>query len=170
LDIHQFDVPAAYVKATLKENEELFMEMPDGFKASTNDFGNLITSFDEPGTGFDPTEVLRLIKGLYGLKQSGMYWNQEIDGKLLELKLIQIKSDKCFYYLASGNRIFILLLYVDDILIATNWPEKRAEVVEALKKFYQIKELGRVNKFIGIKMIKFLVVKFLSVKNLLWMI
>ena len=151
LNVFQYDVPAAYVKATLKENEELYLELPNGFKGLLNDFGNLVTQIDDPGTGSDPTEVLRLIKGLYGLKQSGLYWNEEIESKLKDLKLFQVKSDKCLYYFSNGSRVLILLLYVDDILIATNWSEKHMEVVNTLKTFYQIKELGRVSKFLGMK-------------------
>jgi hypothetical protein len=39
---------------------------------------------------------------------------------------------------------------VDDISIATNWENKKNEVVQALKEFYKIKELGKVSKFVGI--------------------
>jgi hypothetical protein len=53
---------------------------------------------DDPNTGQDLTEVLRLNKGLYGLKQSGLSWNEEIESKLLsQLGLIQTTSDKCLY-------------------------------------------------------------------------
>jgi hypothetical protein len=151
LPIYQYDVPSAYVKAKLKDSEELYLELPNGFKGKSNDFGNLITPLDDPNTGQDSTEVLRLIKGLYGLKQSGLYWNEEIESKLLsQLGLIQTTSDKCLYYISNGNLILILLLYVDDILIATNWESKKNEIVQALKEFYKVKELGKVSKFVGI--------------------
>jgi hypothetical protein len=69
LPIQQYDVPSAYVKAKLKDSEELYLELPNGFKGKTNDFGNLTTPLDDPNTGQDSTEVLRLIKGLYGLNR-----------------------------------------------------------------------------------------------------
>jgi len=150
LVIHQYDVPSAYVKASLK-GEQIDIELPDGFKGLPGDVGNLTTPIDDPDTGEDPSEVLRLLKGLYGLKQSGMYWNREIHEKLCKLGLQSMKSDKCLYFLNNGTKIVIVLLYVDDILIASNWNEKKDWIVSELVKTYEIKELGKVNQFLGMK-------------------
>ena len=150
LSINQYDVPAAYVKASL-QGEEIYIELPEGFRGGKNDISNLRTSRDDPGTGDDPTEVLRLDKGLYGLKQSGMYWYKEISQKLVSIGLVQLQSDKCIFYKFEDAKIILLLLYVDDILIASNWPEMMTHIVGELKSTYQIKELGKVNNFLGMK-------------------
>ena len=150
LRIDQYDVPSAYVKASL-QGEVIYIELPEGFRGGKNDIGNLRTSNDDPGTGDDPTEVLRLEKGLYGLKQSGMYWYKEISERLISLGLIQLKSDKCLFYRFEGEKIIMVLLYVDDILIASNWSDEKTKLVSDLKIAYQIKELGKVNNFLGMK-------------------
>ena len=58
LTINQYDVPAAYVKASL-QGEEIHIDLPDGFRGRPTDIGNLTTPGDAPGTGIDPTEVLK---------------------------------------------------------------------------------------------------------------
>ena len=44
-----------------------------------------------------------------------------------------------------------MLLYVDDILISSNWPSKKQFIINTLKDSYQIKELGPVDNFLGMK-------------------
>ena len=54
MEMHQIDIKGAYLNSELNENEVLYMQHPPGYKDSN--------------TG---TRVLRLVKTLYGLKQSG---------------------------------------------------------------------------------------------------
>jgi hypothetical protein len=83
-------INTTYHQLMLKLNgEELYLELPNGFKGKPNDFGNLTTSLDDPNTGQDSTEVFRLIKGLYGLKQSGLYWNCSKTRLLLQLTQLE---------------------------------------------------------------------------------
>ncbi len=44
-----------------------------------------------------PDHVCKLIKGLYGLKQTGWEWNEVIHKYLLELGFIQNSADACLY-------------------------------------------------------------------------
>jgi hypothetical protein len=59
--IQQMDVKGAYLNGTLKE--KVYMHQPDGYADDTE-------------------RVCKLIKMLYGLKQSGCEWNKELDIKL----------------------------------------------------------------------------------------
>ncbi|KAF8731517.1 hypothetical protein AX14_004766 [Amanita brunnescens Koide BX004] len=61
--LRQMDVKGAYLNGLLKE--EVYMAQPEGF---------------DDGTG----RVCRLIKTLYGLKQSGREWNEQLNKKLTE--------------------------------------------------------------------------------------
>ena len=54
MELHQVDIKGAYLNGVLNEDEVLYMAHPPGYKV--------------PGAG---TRVLRLVKTLYGLKQSG---------------------------------------------------------------------------------------------------
>jgi len=61
--LRQMDVKGAYLNGLLKE--EVYMAQPEGFDDRTS-------------------RVCRLIKTLYGLKQSGREWNEQLNKKLTE--------------------------------------------------------------------------------------
>ena len=58
-EIHQVDIKSAYLNAPLKET--VYMKIPQG-AAKPNQEG----------------KVCRLLKGMYGLKQAGRGWHQEL--------------------------------------------------------------------------------------------
>jgi hypothetical protein len=64
--------------------------------------------------------VLRIHKALYGLKQAPRNWFLMIDKYLKESGFVSNMSDTCLYSKVTGENFLILLLYVDDILIAGN--------------------------------------------------
>jgi len=78
--------------------EEVFMRQPDGFNDGTN-------------------RVCRLIKTLYGLKQAGREWNKQLDSRLKGQGFEQLKADPCAYIRETDNRIEIITVWVDDLLI-----------------------------------------------------
>jgi hypothetical protein len=147
LKMSQFDVPSAYVKAKLQE--EIYIELPEGFKGLDKDLGRPTT--DQASGEEKSTDVLRLVKGLYGLKQAGRAWYKEVTQTLKELGLNPLASDPCLFMCTENEKILILLLYVDDIIIATNWSEKFDQVTSGLKSAYNIKELGEAKHFLGMK-------------------
>ena len=74
--------------------------------------------------------VCRLIKYLYGLKQSPRQWQKRFDQFIQGQKFTKSEHDHCVYFkrLQDGSFIY-LLLYVDDMLIAS---KNRGEI-ERLK-------------------------------------
>lgn len=46
--------------------------------------------------------------------------------------------------------IVFLLIYIDDILIATNYPPFAAELKNRLREHYIVKDLGGVQQLLGI--------------------
>ena len=64
--------------------------------------------------------VCKLEKYLYGLKQSSRQWYERFDKFMLHQRYIRSKYDHCVYLRKLEDNSFIyLLLYVDDILIAS---------------------------------------------------
>ena len=68
--------------------------------------------------------VLKIIKAVYGFKQSPRNWNQELRRLLSSLKFVQSQVDHCLYSLRvpkiqNGKRIkdsiLHLTVYVDDV-------------------------------------------------------
>eukprot|EP00253_Pinus_taeda_P019588 PITA_19588 len=59
--------------------------------------------------------------------------------------------DQCIYLKVSGSKICFLVLYVDDILLATNDKGLLHEVKQFLSKNFDIKDMGEASYVIGIK-------------------
>ena len=59
--------------------------------------------------------------------------------------------DQCIYQKVSGSKICFLVLYVDDILLATNDKRFLYEVKQFLSKNFDMKDMGEASYVIGIK-------------------
>ena len=75
------------------------------------------------GTGYEPFDengvplVMRLWQSLFGLRQSPTFWWNTIDNHLVEIGFKNLTSDPCVYTYSECGAIYILTLYVDDILL-----------------------------------------------------
>ncbi|KMQ85207.1 gag-pol polyprotein [Lasius niger] len=104
------------------------------------------------GIVLENTQVWRLKKSLYGLKQSPRCWNTKFDYFLTKFGLKRTEADPCIYYSHGDKRGRILIaLYVDDLLIAGSSNEMVNEVVEHLKKEFEIK-VFEPNCFVGFEL------------------
>ena len=70
--------------------------------------------------------VLKILKAVYGLKQSPRNWNQELHKLLTSLKFQQSQVDHCLYSLkvpkvvkgkTTGTSVVYLTVYVDDVAL-----------------------------------------------------
>ena len=59
-------------------------------------------------------------------------------------------ADPCLYWAAEGEQVY-LGVYVDDIIIAAQSNEKLAEVKNRLAKRFDIKDMGKLHHFFGMK-------------------
>ena len=59
--------------------------------------------------------------------------------------------DQCIYQKVSGSKICFLVLYVDDILLATNDIGLLYQVKQFLSKNFDMKDMGEASYVIGIK-------------------
>ena len=59
--------------------------------------------------------------------------------------------DQCIYQKVSGSKTCFLVLYVDDILLASNDKGLLYEVKQFLSKHFEIKDMGDASYVIGIK-------------------
>ena len=133
LQLHQVDVTTAFLNGKLEE--EVFMKQPEGFVAKGQDH-----------------LVCQLKKSLYGLKQSPRCWNIALDKHLKEIGFVQVESDPCIYRASSGEPFFIGV-YVDDIIMASKSKAKLDEVKQSLAKKFDIKDLGKLHHFLGMKIV-----------------
>ena len=59
--------------------------------------------------------------------------------------------DQCIYQKVSGSRVCFLVLYVDDILLATKDKGLLYEVKQFLSKKFYMKDMGEASYVIDIK-------------------
>ena len=109
LHLHQLDVDSAFPYADLEE--DVYMT---------------------PVPGMDILEgfCLKLLKSLYGLKQAPRNWNKNIVKYIKSLGFTQCVLDNCLFVKRHGEEIYLISLYVDDILVAGS----NLAVVEAIKE------------------------------------
>ena len=95
------DVKTAFLNGELEE--EIYMEQPVGF----------VTKVQEH-------KVCKLLRSIYGLKQSCIQWYLKFHQAIISYDFTMIDEDHYLYVKRSKNKFVILSLYVDDILLAGN--------------------------------------------------
>ena len=94
---------------------------------------------------------MQLRKSLYGLKQAGRAWYSKIDAVLLEVGFTRLVTDHCVYSLRKADLIILIALYVDDLLLLSNFLDKLNEMKRVLSRRFDMKDLGEVDYILGIQ-------------------
>eukprot|EP00833_Pecoramyces_ruminatium_P012507 jgi/Orpsp1_1/1186539/evm.model.d7180000051327.1 len=97
----------------------------------------------------------KLKKAIYGLKQSGAKWNDELNNYLIKIGYERLISEPCLYVKRNkkGQLLSLLAVYVDDILIAGT-TKIISNTKQLIKNKFKFKEIGNVDYIIGIKFTK----------------
>nr|KAE8934158.1 hypothetical protein PF009_g15856 [Phytophthora fragariae] len=90
-------------------------------------------------------------KALYGLRQSGREWNSELNQWMLDHGYQRSMTEPCLYFRLEGDMTMLVLVYVDDILVATNAEEEKNKLFEDLDKEYGIKDQGLLKHHLGVE-------------------
>ena len=113
LKVHQVNVVRAYLTTDLEE--EVFMELPEGFKPNPDDKG----------------KMCQLRKALYRLKQLGRMWNKLLIAFLSSLGFRQSATDTGIMVKGGlTTRGIVIPVYIDNILIIS----QNLHEVEKIKK------------------------------------
>ena len=100
-------------------------------------------------------KVCKLNKSIYGLKQAGRIWNSVFHNFLIECGLTQCITDECVYRLKLDNgKILIVLLYVDDLIIASNSKTAINALKQRIQDRFKVKILGSLKCFLNIEVIR----------------
>lgn len=98
--------------------------------------------------------VCRLQRCLYGLKQGAKVWNDTICAILGEIGFHQSRADPCLFTKNVSGKLVYLLIYVDDIIVASEVEEEIDQIECELKKKVKLSSLGEVSYFLGIRVSK----------------
>ena len=132
LELQQMDVKTAFLNGELEE--EVYMKQPEGFPSSDGE-----------------QLVCKLKKSIYGLKQASRQWYIKFHNVISSFGFVENVMDQCIYLKVSGSKVCFLVLYVDDILLATNDKGLLHEVKQFLSKNFDMKDMGEASYVIGIK-------------------
>jgi hypothetical protein len=124
------DVETAFLNAELKE--EIYMHPPAGIVIQEG-------------------KVLRLLKTLYGLKQSPREWNANLDKFMISMSYTRITADSCVYIRRSAKGTVIIAVYVDDLIIAGSSLRLVESVKGAFHNRYKMKDMGVLEYVLGVR-------------------
>ncbi|KAK3041740.1 hypothetical protein RJ639_000664 [Escallonia herrerae] len=130
LKLEQLDVKIAFIHG--ESEKQIFMRQPEEFMIQDKE-----------------DHVCLLKKSLYGLKKSPRQWYKRFDTFMVERGYTRSAYDSCVYHqrLEDGSHMY-LLLYVDDILIATKMMLDINGLKEKLKKEFEMKDFGVANRIL----------------------
>lgn len=95
--------------------------------------------------------VWKLNKSLYGLKISPKKWNDKFTSVMTKLGFVANDIDPCLYIYRRDGKIVLVILYVDDILLAGPDNNLLNHFSRKLSLEFKIKDLGSPKEFLNIK-------------------
>jgi hypothetical protein len=95
--------------------------------------------------------VCKLNKSIYGLKQASRQRYLKFDEIVTSLGFIENKIDQCIYLKISGSKFIFLVLYVDDVLLASSDLNLLHETKQHLSKTFDMKDLREASFVLGIE-------------------
>ena len=136
MELEQMDVKTAFLHGVLQER--IYMTQPEGFVQKGQE-----------------DKVCLLKKALYWLKQSPREWNHRFDEFMIRKKYNMSQYDPCVYLKGKSteSRVY-LLLYVDDILIASQSKTEIERLKQLLKSEFEMKDLGPARRILGMDILR----------------
>nr|CAN66083.1 hypothetical protein VITISV_028833 [Vitis vinifera] len=132
IELHQMDVKTAFLNGDI--DETIYMVQPENFVSE--DSKNM---------------VCKLTKSIYGLKQASRQWYFKFHQIIVSYGFEANLMDECVYHKFSGSKYIFLVLYVDDILLATNDISILHDTKRFLSKHFEMKDLGDASFVLGIQ-------------------
>nr|KYP62611.1 Retrovirus-related Pol polyprotein from transposon TNT 1-94 [Cajanus cajan] len=97
-------------------------------------------------------KVCLLKKALYGLKQSPRAWFGRFTKAMVSLGYRQSQRDHTLFIKHfSIGKLTLLLVYVDDMIIAGDDETKNLALKDKLATQFEMKDLGKLKYFLGIE-------------------
>jgi len=124
----QLDVKAAFLHGNLKE--DIYIYPPNGIECKNGC-------------------VFKLNKSLYGLRQSSKCWNSKFNEFLLSLNFQRSNNDYCLYF--KKDEVVYILIYVDDIILASPNLRYIEFYKEKLTQNFNIKDKGELKNFLELE-------------------
>lgn len=135
IEMLQLDIRTAYLHGDVKE--ELYMQQLEGYEES----------------GLEDL-VCRLQKSIYGLKQSGRNWNEKLHATLTKMGFVRPSAYPNLYVLRKESKYALLLVYVDDIVVALNSPALLKVVQGLLEAQFKLSDVSKPKYCLGLEIVR----------------
>ena len=132
------DVKTAFLNSELEET--VYMEVPKGV--------TIVTRRDRDQNYQRPI-ACRLLKSIYGLKQSPRAWYGRIQGLFITNNFIRSEADHSLFI--NYEKPVILLLYVDDLVLAAPTKELVNWIHLKLCAEFGMTDLGELRNFLSLE-------------------
>ncbi|RVW39088.1 Retrovirus-related Pol polyprotein from transposon TNT 1-94 [Vitis vinifera] len=126
------DVKTTFLNGDL--SEVVYMSQPEGFKANGKE-----------------NMVCRLKRSIYGLKQASRQWYLKFEKIVTSFGFIKNKFDQCIYMKVNGSKYIFMVLYIDDILLASSNVNLLNDTKRILSTNFNMKDLGEAYFVLGIE-------------------
>ena len=136
-EIQGIDVKTAFLNSEL--DETVYMEIPEGIAIPATPLSN---KYRQP-------MACRLLKSIYGLMQSPRAWYGRIHSFFLANNFVRSDCDHslCINY----EKGVVLLLYVDDLVLAAPTKDLIDWIRTSLHQEFEMTNLGEIKSFLGLE-------------------
>lgn len=135
MKVVQLDIKTAFLNSEIEV--AIYMKQPPGFEDEKN-----------------PNAVCLLLKGLYGLKQSARLWNEKLESTLKKAEFTQCEADPCLYKAEIDGEKCFILIYVDDILVASRSEAVTKKIEFFLGSAFKMSNFGEIKNYLGMEITK----------------
>jgi hypothetical protein len=132
LELHQMDVKTVFLNGDVLEN--VYMAQPKGFAVKVKEHMGC-----------------HLRKSIYELKQASTQWYLEFDETIISFDFKENEEDNCIYAKFRNGKFIFLILYVDDILLASSDVSLLLETKRFSSSNFDMKGLGEASFVLGIE-------------------
>jgi hypothetical protein len=130
--LRQLDVQNVFLHGVLEE--DVYMKQPPGFVNPVH-----------------PSYHYKLDKALYGLKQAPQAWYSRLSDKLHSLRFVSSKADISLFMYCKGQVTIFLLVYVNDIIIASSSNQAIDALLLDLQRDFALKDLSPLHFFLSVQ-------------------
>ena len=139
LELVSVDISTAFLNGEI--DAEVYMKVPEGLEIER-----------DPRPGEDLKRwVVRLLKGLYGIKQGPRIWALKLHSVLTSIGFERLDCDYSVYVYRRGNVCIMMPIHVDDLLIGSNSKAAIQRVKSDLATHFKLHDQGPTTSILGIK-------------------
>ena len=132
------DIDNAFLHGILDEPE--YMKAPRGFAKYSK--------------SFKPGMLIKLVKSIYGLKNSAAVWSRTLGSFLKDHGFVRLISDPGVFKFENDSVFCIIGSWVDDLCILCSCEKFRSKIIKLLDQRFGVKDLGEPTWCLGIRVAK----------------